>query len=641
MIEPMAKIEIVGLMDELDATLDLLQTLGTTEIIEIPTIEETGHSQIHRIHLDKRKEDLLAGYEELLSTVTELLDILSGEGTVEGNPDKEMLASLVDLGPSELADRISGVSREIKRLGRKKKNLQEDLDSTRQYETLINTFLPLLEQAGPIGQREQIGIILKKGETAVLPALRNRIAEITGDDTVFLSREMPEGEVGVYIVIAPEDLGTVRELLGNEGVAEYHIPRQYRKKSLDESIAMIRERIEKIPEELAEIDKILDEQRRSHGTLLLYILSHSKDRINQLRILPKLIRTSYTFAVSAWTPISSLKELEGSLNDRFGDRVYIGRVRITDIDMVNIPTLLSNRGVFRAFEVLTKLLPPPKYDNIDATSFITVFFPLFFGIILGDMAYGLVLMGIAGLLKWRIKRPNILADVGTVAMTAGFFTIVFGFLYGEFLGDLGEHYLGLRPLAPWLHRAAAIEVMLILSIAIGVVHVTLGFGLKTYLSIAMRHTKGTIESIAKIVVILGTVGIFVQLFLGLPMAFRYISYFFIGIGVVGVTYTEGIFGLIELMSMFGNILSYSRIMAVGIASVILAIVANRLAEASPNIILAIIIGFAVHFINFVIGIFSPSIHSLRLHYVEFFGKFFNSSGRHFQPFRKIMPGGGR
>ena len=639
MIEPMAKIEIVGLMDELDTTLDLLQSMGTTEIIEIPTIEETGHCQIHRIHLDKRKEDLLAGYEELLSTVTELLDILNVDETEGIAMDTELRLSLQGLDPSGLAERISGISREIRRLGRKRKNLQEDLESTRQYETLINTFLPLLEQAGPIGQREQIGIILKKGETAVLPVLKNRIDEITGDDTLVLNREMPEGEIGVYIVVGPGDLATVRELLGNEGVAEYHIPRQYRKKSLNESIELIRERIVAIPGEVAEIDDTLNEQKRSHGSILRFMQSISTDRINQLRILPKLIRTGYTFAVSAWTPISSLKKLEGNLNDRFGDRVYVGRVRITDLDMVNIPTLLSNRRVFRSFEVLMKLLPPPKYDNIDATAFITVFFPLFFGIILGDMAYGLVLMGLAGLLRWRVKRPSVLADVGIVAMTAGFFTVVFGFLYGEFLGDLGELHFGLRPLAPWLHRATAIEVMLILSIAIGVVHVGLGFALKTYISFAMRHTKGVLEGIAKIVVILGAVGVFTQLFLELPVAIRHVSFGLIGTGVAGVAYTEGFFGLIELMSMFGNILSYSRIMAVGIASVILAIVANRLAEASPNIFLAVLIGFMVHLLNFVIGIFSPTIHSLRLHYVEFFAKFFNSSGRLFKPFRKIMPGG--
>ena len=100
-------------------------------------------------------------------------------------------------------------------------------------------------------------------------------------------------------------------------------------------------------------------------------------------------------------------------------------------------------------------------------------------------------------------------------------------------------------------------------------------------------------------------------------------------------FTEGIIGLLEIFSVFGNILSYSRIMAIGLASVILALVANRLAEASHNIIAGILIGMTIHLINFVMGVFSPTIHSLRLHYVEFFTKFYMPSGKTFKPFKKI------
>ena len=78
----MAKIEIVGLFDELDGTLDLLQRIGTLQIDEIPTVEETHQSHIRRIHLDEKKELLLNGYEELSSTVREILDIMR-EGDVE------------------------------------------------------------------------------------------------------------------------------------------------------------------------------------------------------------------------------------------------------------------------------------------------------------------------------------------------------------------------------------------------------------------------------------------------------------------------------------------------------------------------------------------------------------------------------
>lgn len=634
MIEPMAKIEIVGLFEELDSTLDILQQTGTVQIEDIPTIEEADKTHIHRIHLDDTKEHLLKSYEELLSTVSEILEVLKIGIVEEVTLESGTTDSLHSLSPDELLDHISPIAREIRRLSRHRKNLIQDIESARQYETLIKMFLPLLEKAGPVSDLEQIGIILKEGESSVLPILRERIDEITSSKTLIFHQQMTDGEIGVFIVIAPEDLSVVRQLLGHEGVAEYHIPREFRKKNLQESIGVIRQRIENIPHELELIDQQLLETKRKNAALLRFVHSHCTDKLNQLRILSRLVRTRYTFMISGWTPISSLNKLKNKFRDHFNERVYVGSVKMSNFDFLQIPTFLKNSNFLRSFELLTKLLPPPVYGNIDATPFITLFFPIFFGVILGDMGYGIALLALAGIIKWKSKKGSYINDAGTVAIAAGISTVFFGFLFGEFLGDIGEHF-GLKPLAPWLHRAGAIETILLLALGLGTIHIVLGFILKTYISIIMRHIKGVIEGISKIIVILGTTGVFIQLFLGFPIIIRYLSLGVVGIGILGVAFTEGFIGLLEIFSVFGNILSYSRIMAIGLASVILAIVANRLATEVDNIVVGILIGFIIHLINFIMGIFSPTIHSLRLHYVEFFSKFFLPSGRPFQPFKRI------
>ncbi|MBN1294067.1 MAG: hypothetical protein JXB48_19680 [Candidatus Latescibacteria bacterium] len=634
MIEPMAKIEIVGLLDELDKTLDMLQNFGQVQIEEIPTVEETGKSFIHRIHLDEKKEKLLSGYEELLSIINDIFSVFGEHDTEEVPLDIKVQNELMSMNPEELNSRISKVSRDVRRLGRQQKNLLQDMESTLQYESLINTFLPLLEKAGHIEEHEQLGIVLKKEESSVLPVLKKRVEEITGPETLVLHQEMSDGSIGVFIVIHPDDLPVVRQLLSNEGVTEYHIPREFRKKNLQASIDTIRKRIEEIPVELKKIDQELLEAKIKNDGVLTFIRSLCTDRLNQIRILSRLVRTKHTFAISGWTPVSSLAILKRQFNDKFGNHVYIGTVNLSDLDFLHIPTKLTNRGVFRSFEVLMKLLPPPRYSNLDATPFITLFFPIFFGIILGDVAYGLLLLGIAAMIKWKSVKGSHVSDAGTVALISGLSTVLFGFLFGEFLGDIGEHF-GMHPVAPWLHRSAAIEMMLIVALGIGVIHIMLGFALKVYISFIIKHTKGIIEGCAKIFIILGLVGIFIQLFVGFPVVVRYVSFVLMGIGFIGVSYTEGFVGLLEIFSMFGNILSYSRLMAIGIASVILAIVANRLAEAADNIIAAILIGLCIHLINFIMGVFSPTIHSLRLHYVEFFGKFYQASGKVFKPFKKI------
>jgi V/A-type H+-transporting ATPase subunit I len=100
-----------------------------------------------------------------------------------------------------------------------------------------------------------------------------------------------------------------------------------------------------------------------------------------------------------------------------------------------------------------------------------------------------------------------------------------------------------------------------------------------------------------------------------------------------------IMGPIEFIGLIGNVLSYLRIAAIGLASVYLAKVANDVAGMVGNIFVGIIIALLIHALNLVLGAFSPTIHSLRLHYVEFFRKFYEGGGRPYKPFRSSLSSG--
>jgi len=101
-----------------------------------------------------------------------------------------------------------------------------------------------------------------------------------------------------------------------------------------------------------------------------------------------------------------------------------------------------------------------------------------------------------------------------------------------------------------------------------------------------------------------------------------------------VVWGEGFIGVIEIFSTMSNVLSYSRIMALGTAGIMLAVVANDLAGATGSLLAGIAIGLLFHALNLVIAMFSPTIHALRLHYVEFFGKFYDPGGRPYRPFAR-------
>jgi V/A-type H+-transporting ATPase subunit I len=97
---------------------------------------------------------------------------------------------------------------------------------------------------------------------------------------------------------------------------------------------------------------------------------------------------------------------------------------------------------------------------------------------------------------------------------------------------------------------------------------------------------------------------------------------------------------IELLSTVGNIHSYARIMALGVASVMLAVVANRMAGMMGSAVVGVVFALLFHLVNFAIGLFSPTIHALRLHYVEFFGKFYSPGGVRYEPFGAWARGAG-
>jgi V/A-type H+-transporting ATPase subunit I len=104
---------------------------------------------------------------------------------------------------------------------------------------------------------------------------------------------------------------------------------------------------------------------------------------------------------------------------------------------------------------------------------------------------------------------------------------------------------------------------------------------------------------------------------------------------------EGFLAPIELLSTLGNVLSYARIMALGTASVVMAIVANRMVGAMGGAVVGILFALLFHLVNFALGIFGPTIHTLRLHYVEFFGKFYSAGGVEYRPFGHWRPDGNR
>jgi V/A-type H+-transporting ATPase subunit I len=236
----------------------------------------------------------------------------------------------------------------------------------------------------------------------------------------------------------------------------------------------------------------------------------------------------------------------------------------------------------------------------------------------------------------RRFKGGVLRDVLIVlAMGAGW-SLMFGILFGEFFGTLGE-YLGMQPL--WFDRASPEHVagLLLMTLVVGAMHVTLGLVLGVWEALKDRSRSHLLERGG---MLLGLISLF--LLVGvlanfLPGELRTPAWVGVLIGIVLVGASLGwlgiIMGPIEFIGLIGNVLSYLRIAAIGLASVYLAKVANDVAGLVGNLLVGVIIALLIHALNLVLGAFSPTIHSLRLHYVEFFRKFYEGGGRPYDPFR--------
>ena len=170
-----------------------------------------------------------------------------------------------------------------------------------------------------------------------------------------------------------------------------------------------------------------------------------------------------------------------------------------------------------------------------------------------------------------------------------------------------------------------------LAVALGTVHILLGLGLGVVNAVRGHHRRAALGRGLTAGMIVLIVAALLASFEVLPRALFTPSVIALLVAFPLLILAEGIVAPIELLSAIGHILSYARIMALGIASVMLAVVANRMAGAVGSAVVGAVFALLFHMVNFALGLFSPTIHALRLHYVEFFGKFYSPGGAEYHP----------
>jgi V/A-type H+-transporting ATPase subunit I len=519
------------------------------------------------------------------------------------------------------------VRRALARLDRATADLQEELALLQRYQGFFAVFESLLQARSLQPGFSAFHIVLRADQGEMLPAIRQALGEKLGGACEMLDRQLPGGEIAVLLLVPASRVTVVEELLAQTRVQEVPVPGGYGP-TLLEAVPRMRSRVLEIPTELETLGRERAELLRVHGSELVRARSALRDRLSRMDALALTAVTPNLFVLDGWLPEGMEPRLSRALERILGATAVLEVIDRAHWQGEDAPVVLRNPRLFRPFELITGMLPLPRYGTIDPTPYVAVFFPMFFGLMLGDAGYGGAVALLALVLHRRSTPGSTRRMVAEVAGPCALFAIVFGVLFGEYFGDIGRRWVGLHPL--WLDREVAIVPFLALTLALGLIHVLLGLVLGVVAGARRdpRQAIGRGLSAAMIVLIavaiLGAVEILPRSVLT-PAVVALLIAFPILIAL------EGIVAAVELMTAMAHILSYARIMAIGTASVMLAIVAHRLSGAFGSAIVGALFALLFHLVNFALGLFSPTIHALRLHYVEFFGTFYSPGGTAYQP----------
>lgn len=425
-------------------------------------------------------------------------------------------------------------------------------------------------------------------------------------------------------IALPEGKGTPKEL-----IAAYQ-----------KEIETLQQCIEQKQKELADLAEAKQDIEYLYDSLCI--------RRDRAKIVGDMLNTETVFYFDGWFP----KRCQDAVEKLLKQYEFYYEIVEPDADE-EVPILLHNNGVVTAFEGVTSMYSLPSRHDIDPTAVLAPFYFLFFGLMLSDAAYGIILsVGCAIMLK-KYKPEGNMYRMIKMFFYCGISTFMWGALFGGWFGDFftvaAKTIFGIdfviHPI--WFNPLEEPMKLLIFSLILGGIHIFVGMGVQAYMYIRDGHALDAVLDI----------GLWYLLLIGLVLfgiggnlndtAVTIGKYMAI-VGAVGILLTGGrkkkglgkitggLGSLYGITSYLSDVLSYSRLLALGLATGVVAQVINTLGALAGggvvgSIVLILVFLFGTVF-NLAINALGAFVHSCRLQYVEFFGKFYTGGGREFRPF---------
>jgi V/A-type H+-transporting ATPase subunit I len=579
-------------------------------------------------------------------------------------------------------------------LARERQEWQADQDAVSAYGDAVRA---LARMVGNLSGSRRLGLVPFLMQATDNPAdLEGALRETLPERYALATEAVGSNRVGVIVTLRGER-DAARAALSRVRLGELRLPGRFDRLTLGEAAAEMDAISGKGEARQRDLNARRDRLAQEHGPALYAVRDALKDRVAVHDVRAVSARGKYSLAMQGYVPGDAVPALQGALG-RFGDAVSYELHPVDEHHDETIPVELKNNGYVRPFQVVMGLMSLPKYGTFDPTWVIAVFFPLFFGIIIADVGYGLLFLLFGLWLAGKARRnegwdlsffgayvpPATLKDLSFVTMVMAAWSIVWGVLTGELFGTLGEHlhlfyvdpnivnnlwgWTGIRAEAhgevhsgliptvfPRLETDYFSNVALVFALLFGIGQVLWGWGIRIQQGIKHKDATHTWEGIALFGGVLALVMMAFATRAGKDFSafgnfadprvlVMYAGFIAFIIGYIRVAKQFPMLP-IELLSQGGAVMSYARIFAVGLVSAILAKLCSDVGWSMYErigflgIIIGLVLGAALHFFVLALTLIGHIVQPLRLHMVEFLNPtgFNTETSPRYAPLRRLSP----
>ncbi|GAA0179193.1 V-type ATP synthase subunit I [Clostridium sediminicola] len=525
-------------------------------------------------------------------------------------------------------ENLKKIDEKLNFLHNKETKLQSEIEAVKpwvEFDAPFNDLKDLSLTIGFIGTIPQNSIEFFQKEFS--EQINNSYIEIISED---------KNDLYLIIVVPKED-----EELANEIVKKYGFSKAnyaYDKTPL-EVIKSHKKEIELIIKEIEDISNKVSMKKKELDELLI-VYEHIDNMLSRAKACENFVKSENIILVEGWSSTESNDELINIIEGTLEDKYYLEFSEASEAD--NVPIELKNNGFVEPFESITEMYSLPHYNEVDPTPILSIFYFVFFGMMLSDAGYGLIMVAGTAIALAVLPLEKAQKNFAKLLLYLGISTTIWGIIYGGWFGDAPTVLFGIT-VPKLIDAGKEINFVLILSVVFGLVHLFVGLGIKAY--VLLRNNK-PIDA-------LFDVGLWVVTLVGaILMALvpaTPIGKILLIAGLIGLFLTQGrdaesiggkigggVYGVYGITGYFGDVVSYSRLMALGLATGFIASALNMIVKLIPApavYIIGPILFVALHLFNLAINALGSYVHTARLQYLEFFNKFYEGGGKKFKPFK--------